>query len=71
MKPALLEALLASISCCVDVINHTLGGPVLLQALLPEKRYLYFPGLAKAVGSVPLRQRIQQLQPDVCLVGHT
>eukprot|EP00887_Chlorella_sp_A99_P001860 scaffold19.g1860.t1 len=41
------------------------------QALLPEKRFLFFPGLARAVGSAPLARRIQQLQPDIHLFGHT
>lgn len=40
------------------------------QALLPEKRYLYYPNLAKAVGSDFLAARVAQLQPDLHLFGH-
>lgn len=39
--------------------------------LLPEKRYLYFPILAKFVGSPPLGRRIERLGPDVHVFGHT
>lgn len=42
-----------------------------VQALLPEKRYLFYPNLAKAAGSVPLAKRLQALQPDVHIFGHT
>lgn len=42
-----------------------------VQALLPEKRYLFYPNLAKAAGSHPLAQRLQALQPDVHIFGHT
>lgn len=41
------------------------------QELLPEKRYLYFPTLAKFVGSPFLGRRVSQLQPDVHVFGHT
>ena len=40
------------------------------QSLLPEKRYLYYPNLAKAVGSDFLAARVAQLQPDLHLFGH-
>jgi len=39
--------------------------------LLPEKRYLYFPTLAKFVGSPLLGRRVERLQPDVHVFGHT
>jgi Icc-related predicted phosphoesterase len=39
--------------------------------LLPEKRYLRRPSLAKLVGSPPLGQRLQQLKPDLHIFGHT
>eukprot|EP00241_Pyramimonas_parkeae_P006265 CAMPEP_0114259434 /NCGR_PEP_ID=MMETSP0058-20121206/19892_1 /TAXON_ID=36894 /ORGANISM="Pyramimonas parkeae, CCMP726" /LENGTH=394 /DNA_ID=CAMNT_0001374483 /DNA_START=1251 /DNA_END=2435 /DNA_ORIENTATION=- len=39
--------------------------------LLPEKRYLFFPNLAKVVGSNMLRSRVERLKPDVHLFGHT
>merc|ERR1712072_42313 len=39
--------------------------------LLPEKRYLYFPPLAKFVGSTWLGRRVEQLRPDVHVFGHT
>ena len=42
-----------------------------LQALLPEKRYLFYPNLAKAAGSEPLAQRLRALKPDVHIFGHT
>ncbi|DBA84082.1 TPA: hypothetical protein ACH3X1_006563 [Trebouxia sp. C0004] len=41
------------------------------QALLPEKRYLFYPNLAKAAGSEPLAHRLRALQPDVNIFGHT
>ncbi|CAE7516285.1 unnamed protein product, partial [Symbiodinium pilosum] len=41
------------------------------QELLPEKRLLYFPPIAKAVGSKPLGERIRALSPDVHVFGHT
>lgn len=42
-----------------------------MQALLPEKRYLFYPNLAKAAGSVPLAHRLEKLQPDIHAFGHT
>ncbi|KAL3153387.1 hypothetical protein ABBQ38_011726 [Trebouxia sp. C0009 RCD-2024] len=42
-----------------------------LQALLPEKRMLYQPNLAKAAGSNFLATRIQQLKPVAHVFGHT
>ena len=44
---------------------------VIAQALLPEKRMLYQPNLAKAVGSQLLAKRIQQLRPVAHIFGHT
>lgn len=41
------------------------------QALLPEKRMLYQPNLAKAVGSQMLAKRIEQLRPVAHIFGHT
>jgi hypothetical protein len=38
---------------------------------LPEKRMLFQPNLAKAVGSNYLAQRIQELQPVAHVFGHT
>ena len=43
----------------------------MLQALLPEKRYLFYPNLAKAAGSQPLARRLKALQPDMHVFGHT
>ena len=40
-----------------------------VQELLPEKRLLRHPNLAKAVGSDPLAARIAQLQPDCHIFG--
>lgn len=42
-----------------------------LQALLPEKRWLFYPNLAKACGSDPLAARVAALKPDVHVYGHT
>jgi len=39
--------------------------------LNPEKRYLAKPQLAKAVGSNYLRQRVEEVRPDVHVFGHT
>ena len=39
--------------------------------LNPEKRYLFYPPLAKACGSVYLAQRIDSLRPAVHVFGHT
>lgn len=41
------------------------------QELLPEKRLLRHPNLAKAVGSDPLASRLAALRPDVHVFGHT
>ncbi|KAF6257220.1 hypothetical protein COO60DRAFT_31057 [Scenedesmus sp. NREL 46B-D3] len=41
------------------------------QHLLPEKRMLTYPNLAKAVGSDFLWQRLQQLQPHMHVFGHS
>ena len=42
-----------------------------MQALLPEKRMLYQPNLAKAAGSNLLAERIRQLKPIAHVFGHT
>ncbi|KAK9816317.1 hypothetical protein WJX74_000882 [Apatococcus lobatus] len=52
-----------------DVISFSHFLP--LQALLPEKRNLFYSGLAKAVGSDFLARRIAELQPSIHLFGHT
>lgn len=39
--------------------------------LLPEKRFLFYPQLAKASGSLPLRARLARLRPALHLFGHT
>lgn len=39
--------------------------------LLPEKRALFFPPLAKAVGSVFLGERVRRIMPDCHIFGHT
>lgn len=42
------------------------------QDLLPEKRFLYFPNLAKAVGSDYLGRRVfEEVRPDCHVYGHT
>lgn len=42
-----------------------------LQELLPEKRLLHYPNLAKACGSDPLAARVAALAPDAHVFGHT
>lgn len=42
-----------------------------LQVLLPEKRWLYFPNLAKASGSDYLAARVNALAPMCHVYGHT
>lgn len=42
-----------------------------LQALLPEKRMLFVPNLAKAAGSTYVAQRIEELRPLAHVFGHT
>eukprot|EP00602_Paraphysomonas_sp_CaronLab_P004285 CAMPEP_0185029206 /NCGR_PEP_ID=MMETSP1103-20130426/15373_1 /TAXON_ID=36769 /ORGANISM="Paraphysomonas bandaiensis, Strain Caron Lab Isolate" /LENGTH=278 /DNA_ID=CAMNT_0027563865 /DNA_START=500 /DNA_END=1336 /DNA_ORIENTATION=+ len=41
------------------------------QELMPEKKYLLEPLLAKVIGSDPLEKQIRQLQPDLHIFGHT
>jgi hypothetical protein len=42
-----------------------------LQCLLPEKRFLYYPNLAKACGSDFLAARLDVLRPLCHVYGHT
>ncbi|KXZ54749.1 hypothetical protein GPECTOR_4g819 [Gonium pectorale] len=42
-----------------------------LQSLLPEKRFLTYPNLAKAVGSTYLGERVRRLGPQLHIFGHT
>ena len=39
--------------------------------LCPEKRYLIYPDLMKALGSLPLGRRVATLKPDVHCFGHS
>jgi hypothetical protein len=41
------------------------------QSLLPEKRMLFQPNLAKAVGSDYIQRRIEELRPIAHIFGHT
>jgi hypothetical protein len=41
------------------------------QRLLPEKRFLSYPPLAKAVGSTYLGRRLERLQPSLHVFGHS
>lgn len=41
------------------------------QRLMPEKRFLTYPNLMKAVGSEPLGKRVRALQPDIHIFGHS
>lgn len=63
------EALRASRPSARAVItfSHFLPRP----DLLPEKRFLYFPPIAKAVGSSFLGERLKRWAPDVHVFGHT
>ena len=54
-------------SDAVISFSHFLPRP----ELLPEKRLLFFPPVAKAVGSNYLRARVARLKPDLHLFGHT
>merc|ERR1712194_382889 len=74
-----------SVAQAVDEINekHAMppdaeGQPVITFShflprveLLPEKRYLFTPSLAKAVGSRFLWERVRELAPSVHVFGHT
>ena len=42
-----------------------------MQGLIPEKRMLFQPNLAKAVGSDFLEARIRRLRPIAHVFGHT
>ena len=53
--------------CNVITFSHFLPN----LELIPEKRYLFFPNLVKASGSVPLGQRVAALKPDVHIFGHS
>lgn len=65
---SLWSELLATRSEC-DVISFSHFLPRL--ELLPEKRFLFFPNLAKASGSVPLQRRLEALKPDIHVFGHS
>tara|TARA_R110002050_G_scaffold208917_1_gene344980 strand:- start:1360 stop:2490 length:1131 start_codon:yes stop_codon:yes gene_type:complete len=39
--------------------------------LIPEKRFLFFPNLSKAVGSIYLQQRVKDMKPILHVFGHT
>jgi predicted phosphohydrolase len=41
------------------------------QELLPEKRFLFYPNLAKASGSDHLARRVEAIRPDCHVFGHT
>eukprot|EP00434_Breviolum_minutum_P002574 symbB.v1.2.002275.t1/scaffold122.1/size316190/8 len=48
-------------------MSHFLPQPF----LLPEKRFLFFPQLAQAAGSLYLQKRVAHLKPQIHLFGHT
>ena len=49
--------------CCAECV------PVLRQSLLPEKRMLFQPNLAKAAGSDYIAKRIEELRPMAHVFG--
>ena len=51
----------------VITVSHFLP----FEALLPEKRFLFYPHLAKMAGSAALGARVRALAPDVHVFGHT
>lgn len=65
-------------SCAESLIDFTaeLGGHSCAmhagtQTLLPEKRMLFQPNLAKAAGSDFVQRRIEELRPCAHVFGHT
>lgn len=65
--PAWDEMLASRPRCDVVSFSHFLPRP----ELLPEKRFLYFPNLAKAAGSAALGRRVAALRPDIHVFGHS
>lgn len=63
----LLQSIAADFGARVISLSHFLP----FQELLPEKRFLYYPNLAKAVGSRFLAAQVTALQPDIHIFGHT
>jgi len=61
------EMLATRMECDIVSFSHFL--PRL--ELLPEKRFLFFPNLAKASGSLALKRRVEILAPDIHVFGHT
>lgn len=57
----------ASVPEQVISMSHFLPQPF----LLPEKRFLFFPQLAQAAGSLYLQKRVAHLKPQIHLFGHT
>ncbi|GMH38657.1 hypothetical protein BSKO_06541 [Bryopsis sp. KO-2023] len=57
----------AAEGCDVITFSHFLPR----QELLPEKRFLYYPNVAKAIGSVPLRKRLKRINPNIHVFGHS
>lgn len=55
------------VKCSVITFSHFLPR----VELMPEKRYLFFPHLAKIAGSQVLESRVRGLQPDLHIFGHT
>ena len=53
----------------LEVVSFSHFLPV--QGLLPEKRFLLEPDLVSVVGSDPLREQVERLQPDTHVYGHT
>jgi len=84
--PAPLDPRTDSIARAVDALNDELLSAAQVSQseplvsfshflprveLLPEKRFLTLPVLAKASGSDPLRNRVQLLRPTMHVFGHT
>jgi predicted phosphodiesterase len=54
-------------NCDVISFSHFLPD----MRLIPEKRFLFYPNLTKASGSLLLKERVALLHPDVHVFGHT
>lgn len=54
-------------NCDVISFSHFLPD----MRLIPEKRFLFYPNLTKASGSLLLKERVANICPDIHVFGHT